>query len=82
MIRTILFRKLDTAEWTEGVLHTFVGENAVIETSATGELNLIPVSPATLKFKVLTEQWIKMQIEAKQHAQAQSVLAHPGMIRR
>ena len=77
MIRIIMFRQDGSKEWTEGVLHTFSGTNAVVETKATGELNLIPVTPETLKFQVLTEAWIRMQMEAQQRAQSQSVVAPP-----
>lgn len=83
MIRIILYRLEDKGEWTEGVLHTFAGTNAVVENKATGEMNLVPVTAATLKFQVLTEQWVKMQVEAQQRAQAQSVVApSPAMFRR
>lgn len=82
MIRIILYRMLDTAEWTEGVLHTFSGTNAVVENKATGEMNLVPVTASTLKFLVLTEQWVKIQIDAQRQAQAQSVVAAPAGFRR
>lgn len=75
MIRIILYNV--DGNWVEGVLHTFVGENAVVENKATGELNLVPVTPTTLKFKILTEQWIQMQIQAHREAQSRSVLAGP-----
>lgn len=74
MIRIILYC-IDGTNWVEGVLHTFVGENAVVEEKATGALNLVPVKPTTLKFKILTEQWIQMQIQAQREAQSRSVLA-------
>jgi|PlaIllAssembly_1097288.scaffolds.fasta_scaffold28214_5 hypothetical protein len=76
MIRIIMFR-LGNGEWVEGVLHTFVGENAVVETKATGDLQLVPVKPENLKFKILTEAWIAMQVEAQRQAQSRSVLAGP-----
>ena len=72
MIRIILFRLGVTANdtgWTEGVLHTFVGENAVVENKATGELQLVPVKPENLKFALLTEKWVQMQVEAQRRAQ-------------
>ena len=74
MIRIILYC-VDGTNWLEGVLHTFVGENAVVENKATGEMNLVPVKPTTLKFKVLTEQWLQMQIQAQREAQSRSVVA-------
>lgn len=84
MIRIILYRTgvdFTSAPWQQGVLHTFVGENAVVENKDTGELNLVPVKPENLKFQILTEQWIQMQVEAQQRAQAQSVLAGNPNIR-
>jgi hypothetical protein len=84
MIRIILYRlgaDFTTATWKQGVLHTFVGENAVIENKDTGELNLVPVKPENLKFQILTEQWIQMQVEAQRQAQSQSVLAGNPNIR-
>ena len=81
MIRIILFRIETTGEWTEGVLHTFSGTNAIVETKATGELNLVPVKADNLKFKVLTEAWVKAQVEAQRQAQTQAVTA-PPLIRR
>ena len=74
MIRIILYC-IDGTNWVEGVLHTFVGENAVVENKDTGELNLVPVKPSKLKFKILTEQWIQMQIQAQREVQSRSVLA-------
>lgn len=59
-----------TGEWNEGVLHGFHGDNAVVETLKTGELQLVPVTPATLKFKMLTTEWVEAQVRAQQEAQA------------
>lgn len=81
MIRTILYRIDPTGEWTEGVLHTFSGTNAVVENKVTGELNLVPVKADNLKFKVLTEAWVQMQIETQRQAQSQSVVAAPNFRR-
>ena len=75
-----MFRLDGSGEWTEGVMHTFVDGHAVVETKATGELNLVPVKPECLKFRVLMEQWIQMQQQAQREAQARSVLAGPGPI--
>ena len=75
MIRIILYRIDAAGEWTEGVLHTFNDCNAVVENKATGELELVPVKKEHLKFQVLTEKWVKMQIEAQQRAQVQGVMA-------
>lgn len=82
MIRTILYRLAATGEWTEGVLHTFNDCNAIVENKATGEMELVPVKKEHLKFQMLTEQWVKAQLEAQRQAQAQSVVAAPGFIRR
>lgn len=73
MIRIILYN-ID-GNWVEGVLHTFVGEKAVVENKQTGELNMVPVKPIALKFKNTTEQWVQMQIQAQREAQNRSVLA-------
>jgi len=78
MIRIILYRLEASSEWTEGVLHTFSGTNAVVENKASGEMNLVPVKAENLKFKVLTEAWVQMQIDAQRQAQSQSVVASPG----
>jgi len=75
MIRIILYRLELTGEWLEGVLHTFTGDNAVVENKNTGELTLVPVKAEHLKFRVLTEQWVQMQIEAQRQSQSQSVMA-------
>ena len=77
MIRIILYRLDKTGEWTEGVLHTFHGTNAVVENKATGEMELVHVCKEQLKFRVLTEDWVKMQVEAQRQAQQQGVLAGP-----
>jgi hypothetical protein len=77
MIRIILYRVDGTGEWNEGVVHVFVDGHCVVENKATGELNLVPVKPENLKFKILTEQWVAMQIEAQRQAQSRSVLAGP-----
>ena len=77
MIRTILFRLSTESKWTEGVMHAFAGENAVVETAATGELNLVPVKPEYLKFGILMNDWLKMQAEAQQQARRQAVQAGP-----
>ena len=82
MIRTILYRIEATGEWTEGVLHTFSGTNAVVENKLTGELNLVPVNADNLKFMVLTVDWVKMQVEAQRQAQSQAVVATPHGFRR
>ena len=79
MIRIILYRQSDTAEWTEGVLHTFNDGKAIVEHTATGALNLVPITEGTLKFKVLTDEWVRQQVEAQQRAQAQSVVAAPNL---
>jgi len=77
MIRIILYRVDSNGDWNEGVIHTFTSEGAVIENKATGELNLVPVKPECLKFKILTEQWVQMQIQAQREMQARSVVAGP-----
>jgi len=77
MIRIILYRVDGTGEWLEGVVHVFVDGHCVVENKTTGELNLVPVKPENLKFKILTEQWVNMQIEAQRAAQSRSVVAMP-----
>lgn len=57
-------------EWTEGCLHGFQQDKAVVEHLKTGELQLVPVTPATLKFKILTTEWVEAQVRAQQEAQA------------
>ena len=75
MIRIILFRLDGTGEWTEGVVHSLTGERGVVENKATGELHAVKIDPAHLKFKITTEEWVKMQMEAQRQAQGQSVVA-------
>jgi hypothetical protein len=75
MIRIIMFRKDGSGEWIEGVMHAFVDSNAVVETKATGELNLVPVRPENLKFKILMDGWIEVQREAQRQAQSRAVTA-------
>lgn len=75
MIRIILYRLSDDGEWIEGVLHTFSDSNAVVENKATGELELVPVFGKRLKFAVLTERWVQLQIEAQRQQQKQAVTA-------
>lgn len=75
MIRVILYRVDSIGDWAEGMLHTFVDSNAVVENRVTGELHLVPVNPKNLKFKVLIEQWVQMQVQAQREAQSRSVLA-------
>jgi|OpeIllAssembly_1097287.scaffolds.fasta_scaffold224758_4 hypothetical protein len=70
MIRIILWRIDGTGEWTEGVLHGFQQDKAVVETLKTGELQLVPVTPSTLKFKMLTTEWVDMQVRAQQEQSA------------
>lgn len=72
MIRTVLFRVDASGEWLEGAVHGFQGENCIVENLATAELNLVPVKPGHLKFKVNSNDWIKMQIQAQQAAQQQA----------
>ena len=74
MIRTILYC-IDGAHWEEGILHTFVNDNAVVENKETGELNLVPVKPTTLRFKMNTEQWVQLQVQAQREAQSRAMLA-------
>lgn len=78
MIRIILYRVDGTGDWNEGVVHTFTANGqCVVENKATGELMCVPVKPDCLKFKILTEQWVAMQIEAQRQAQSRSVIAGP-----
>jgi hypothetical protein len=79
MIRIILYRIDGTGEWTEGCLHGFQQDKAVVENLKTGELCLVPVTPETLKFKILTTEWVEMQVKAQQEAQARQVVASPNI---
>ena len=80
MIRIILWRMDGTGEWTEGCLHGFHDGNAVVEHLKTGELQMVPVTPATLKFKILTTEWVEAQVRAQQEAQAkQQVVMAPNL---
>lgn len=79
MIRTILYRVDGTGEWAEGVLHNFGPQGAVVENLTTGELFLVPVKPECLKFKILTKEWVEMQVKAQQEAQARQVVAAPNL---
>lgn len=78
MIRVILFRINGTGDWIEGVMHSFTGDNAVVENKATHELQLVPVKPENLKFQVSMEQWIAMQREAQIRAQRGATQAGPA----
>lgn len=75
MIRIVLYRVNGEGEWTEGVLHSFNDCNAIVENKASGELLLVGVDPAKLKFKNTTDEWVRMQVEAQQRAQIQGVTA-------
>lgn len=70
MIRIILWRIDGTGEWNEGVLHGFHDGNAVVETLKTGELQLVSVKPECLKFKMLTQEWVDLQVRAQQEQAA------------
>lgn len=71
MIRKILFRRQDkavyvtTTPWFKGVIHAFLGDSAVVEDLDTGELELVEVSPQTLKFEIATEKWEELLAEAR-----------------
>lgn len=77
MIRFIQYRIDGTGEWVDGIVHGFNDGNCIVEKKDTGELLLVPVKPECLKFKILTEAWVAMQVEAQRQAQASSVLAGP-----
>jgi hypothetical protein len=79
MIRIILYRLDVTGEWSEGCLHGFQQDKAVVENLKTGELQLVPVTPDTLKFKILTTEWVEMQVKAQQEQQARQVVAAPNL---
>lgn len=66
-------------EWTEGCLHGFHDGNAVVEHLKTGELQMVPVTPATLKFKILTTEWIEAQVRAQQEQASRQVVATPNL---
>ncbi len=74
MIRIILYRLDGVGEWNEGVIHGFTDGHCIVENKLTGELNLVAVRPENLKFKIQTEQWVAMQIEAQRQAQSRPVL--------
>jgi hypothetical protein len=71
MIRIILWRMGGSADWNEGVLHSFQQGVAVIEILATGELQLVPIGPDTLKFQIKTTDWVDMQVKMQQEAMKQ-----------
>lgn len=71
MIRIILWRMEATGEWNEGTLHGFHADKAIVETMTNGALQLVPVTPDTLKFKILTKDWIEMQMKAQAEAALQ-----------
>lgn len=59
-----------TGDWNEGVLHGFQQDKALVETFTTGALQLVPVTPDTLKFKMLTTEWVETQVRAQQEQAA------------
>ena len=75
MLRIVHYRLTADGQWTEGVLHTFNDGHAIVENKATAELELVPVRKDLLKFTVVMDQWVKMQMEAQQRAQIQGVTA-------
>lgn len=77
MIRIILYRTDGQGDWLEGIIHGFNDRHAIIEKKDTGEMCLVPVKPECLKFKILTEAWVAMQVEAQRMAQANAVVAGP-----
>ena len=83
MIRIILF-KMDSMhpDWTEGVLHTFQNGHAVVENMDNGQLFWVPVNPKQLQFKILTKDWLAMQMTMQREAQARSVQAGPPPLAR
>lgn len=80
MIRTILYRLGGQIEFQEGVLHGFTADGcAIVEDMATGELGLVPLKAGSVKFKVITTEWVEAQMRAQQEAQRQQVVAMPNV---
>lgn len=75
MLRIVHYRLTADGQWTEGVLHTFNDGHAIVENKATAELELVPVRKDLLKFTVVMDQWVKMQMDAQRQAQIQGVTA-------
>lgn len=81
MIRKVKFQV--NGEWRDGVIHTYTEGKAVVEQWDTGEIHLIVVSPANLKYECKIEEWARIQQEAQQKAMAAQVLAvPPGVVNR
>jgi hypothetical protein len=77
-----LYRLDEQSEWSEGVLHVFVGENAVVENKAASTVHLIPVKPELLKFSIPMDKWIDMQQQAqRQQAEAQQAAQRAAIMR-
>lgn len=82
MIRTVLYRD-GVEEYSEGVLHGFAEGCAIVEDFVSGEITSVPIRPGNLKFKIVTKDWVEMQIRAQQEAQAQNsagkIMTMPGI---